>query len=219
MVHSADVIVTPEVEVRVAPVQARATARVEALLDATAAVVEAKGIESLTTAMVAEWAGTSIGTVYRYFPDRVALLMGLARRNTERLGVRLSQALADDAHGDWMTALDAAFDTHLDAYREIPGYRAVRTGDMIDTRSRTEPSTSQVMLDFIHETLRRRFGFPGGSAAHEALDHAIAIADALTLWAFVRDPHGETAIIDLARRLSTEHLVAHFGDPRRTAGR
>ena len=56
------------------PVQARSTARLTALLDAAAAVIDEIGYERLTTAMVAERAGASIGTVYRYFPDRIAVL-------------------------------------------------------------------------------------------------------------------------------------------------
>src|ERR1700709_2244902 len=66
------------------PVQARSTARLTALLDAAAAAVQELGYERLTTAMVAERAGASIGTVYRYFPDRIAVLQALASRNLER---------------------------------------------------------------------------------------------------------------------------------------
>ena len=65
------------------PVQARSTARLSALLDAAAQIVDEIGYERLTTAMVAERAGASIGTVYRYFPDRIAVLQALAARNLE----------------------------------------------------------------------------------------------------------------------------------------
>ena len=47
------------------PVQARSAARLSALLDAAAAIVDEIGYERLTTAMVAERAGASIGTVDR----------------------------------------------------------------------------------------------------------------------------------------------------------
>jgi AcrR family transcriptional regulator len=70
--------------IRVEPVQARSAARVNALLDAACATMHEFGYEQLTTAMVAEKAGASIGTVYRYFPDRVAVLQAVAARNLER---------------------------------------------------------------------------------------------------------------------------------------
>ena len=58
--------------IRNEPVQARSAARLTALLDAAAHVVHEIGYERLTTAMVADRAGASIGTVYRFFPDRIA---------------------------------------------------------------------------------------------------------------------------------------------------
>ncbi|MBT5616278.1 MAG: helix-turn-helix transcriptional regulator, partial [Microbacteriaceae bacterium] len=63
--------------IRVEPVQARSTARVNALLDAACETMHQLGYEQLTTAMVAERAGASIGTVYRYFPDRIAVLQAV----------------------------------------------------------------------------------------------------------------------------------------------
>ncbi|MFP5450351.1 MAG: TetR/AcrR family transcriptional regulator, partial [Thermoleophilia bacterium] len=90
--------------IRNEPVQARSTARLAALLDSAAAVIDEIGYERLTTAMVADRAGASIGTVYRYFPDRIAVLQALAARNSERLLERLVGELASDAHA---TATDA----------------------------------------------------------------------------------------------------------------
>ena len=88
--------------IRNEPVQARSTARLAALLDAAAHVVDEIGYERLTTAMVAERAGASIGTVYRYFPDRIAVLQSLAARNAERIGEPRSpsSATAATAPGD-----------------------------------------------------------------------------------------------------------------------
>ena len=76
-----DTIDLPETRLplRNEPVQARSTARLGALMDAAAAVVDEIGFERLTTAMVAERAQASIGTVYRYFPDRIAPVAGARR--------------------------------------------------------------------------------------------------------------------------------------------
>ncbi len=86
--------------IRNEPVQARSTARLAALLDAAAQVVHEIGYERLTTAMVAERAGASIGTVYRYFPDRIAVLQSLAARNAERMTDRVLAELRDPASHD-----------------------------------------------------------------------------------------------------------------------
>ncbi|HOW01015.1 MAG TPA: TetR/AcrR family transcriptional regulator, partial [Rhodoglobus sp.] len=122
------------VALRNSPVQARSTARLTALLDAAAAVVDEIGFERLTTAMVAERAGASIGTVYRYFPDRIALLQALAARNLERVLSRLADEVVDERHADWGSALEGAFDILVDAFRTEAGFRGLRVGDVIDLR-------------------------------------------------------------------------------------
>jgi AcrR family transcriptional regulator len=70
-------------EQRKSPVQARSTASVEAILEATVQVLVAIGKERLTTTRVAERAGVSVGTLYQYFPNKTALLQAALRRHLE----------------------------------------------------------------------------------------------------------------------------------------
>jgi AcrR family transcriptional regulator len=68
------------------PPRADATRNREKLLDATSALVAEKRGE-LSLAAVAERAGVGIGTLYRHFPNRDALLAGLYRNEVARLKV------------------------------------------------------------------------------------------------------------------------------------
>ncbi|MBF4628914.1 TetR/AcrR family transcriptional regulator [Curtobacterium flaccumfaciens] len=61
-------------ELRNTPVQARSAARLTGIEQAAETAIATIGIDKFTTADVARIAGCSIGTVYRYFPDRVAIL-------------------------------------------------------------------------------------------------------------------------------------------------
>lgn len=110
------------------PVQARSSARLTGLLDAAAGLIDEIGYERLTTAMVAERAGASIGTVYRYFPDRIAVVDALALRSLQRLSQRLDAALAE-AGDDWAAPVDLLVDCLVDLHRTEPGFRAVRFGE------------------------------------------------------------------------------------------
>lgn len=56
------------------PVQQRSSRRLEQIENAGRQILRDVGRDRLTTALVAELAGCSIGTFYRYFEDRVALL-------------------------------------------------------------------------------------------------------------------------------------------------
>lgn len=66
--------------IRNEPQQKRAAARVEAIKKAAITLYNdpAIGRDRFTTAQVADLAGCSIGSVYRYFTDRVALLDAIA---------------------------------------------------------------------------------------------------------------------------------------------
>src|SRR5580698_7854134 len=116
------------------PVQARSTARLSALLDAAAAAIAELGYERLTTAMVAERAGASIGTVYRYFPDRIAVLQALAGRNLDRILGNIERAVTDRRSGGWRDSITAFFDSYVDAFRSEPGFASLRAGDVLDLR-------------------------------------------------------------------------------------
>ena len=52
------------------PRQARATATLDAIFEATIQVLVTDGPHRLTTTRVAQRAGVSVGTMYQYFPHR-----------------------------------------------------------------------------------------------------------------------------------------------------
>jgi AcrR family transcriptional regulator len=62
-------------------VQARSTASVEAILEATIQVLLQVGKERLTTTRVASRAGVSVGTLYQYFPNKTSLLQAVLKRH------------------------------------------------------------------------------------------------------------------------------------------
>ena len=76
-------------EPRKSPVQARSTASVDAVLEATLQVLVAIGKERLTTTRVAERAGVSVGTLYQYFPNKSSLLKATLRRHFESVAATI----------------------------------------------------------------------------------------------------------------------------------
>jgi AcrR family transcriptional regulator len=73
-------------EPRKSPVQARSTASVDAILEATIQVLLSVGKERLTTTKVALRAGVSVGTLYQYFPNKSSLLQAILRRHLTEVG-------------------------------------------------------------------------------------------------------------------------------------
>ena len=73
-------------EPRKSPVQARSTASVEAILEATIQILLQVGKERLTTTRVASRAGVSVGTLYQYFPNKSSLLQAALKRHLTEVG-------------------------------------------------------------------------------------------------------------------------------------
>lgn len=115
------------------PVQARARATVDAILDATAQLLAREGYEAVSTNRVADLAGVSIGSLYEYFPNKqsiVAATLGRAMRQITlevKASLREALALEDQPRGGidyWMRAMTRALEQRGDllrvALREVP---------------------------------------------------------------------------------------------------
>ncbi|MBD2074638.1 TetR/AcrR family transcriptional regulator [Phormidium sp. FACHB-592] len=73
------------------PKQQRGKARVEKILDAAAAVFDEVGYEAATTHLIAAKAGTAIGSLYQFFPDKAAIFKAMELRHTERVKAMWAQ--------------------------------------------------------------------------------------------------------------------------------
>ncbi|MEQ5788533.1 TetR/AcrR family transcriptional regulator [Erythrobacter sp. NFXS35] len=76
-------------EQRVSPRQQRSMATVDVIIEAAAQVLEIAGEAGFNTNAIAERAGVGIGSIYRYFPDKHAILVEMGRREMARVGAEL----------------------------------------------------------------------------------------------------------------------------------
>src|SRR4051794_1809452 len=79
------------------PQQVRGERRVEAILDAAAAIITEGGAESLTVQALADRANTSKGSLYHFFPDLRGVLCALADRHSAALTALASSLIADES--------------------------------------------------------------------------------------------------------------------------
>ena len=66
------------------PKQARSRVLVGAIVEAGRRILESDGPDALTTNRIAERAGISIGSLYRYFPNKQAIVAAICGGETER---------------------------------------------------------------------------------------------------------------------------------------
>lgn len=92
------------------PTQARSKKRVEAILEAAARVFIEEGFDAASTDAIAARAGTSVGSIYQFFPNKLALFEALAARCLERQRQIFDQLFAAAGVRSWSEILDLAID-------------------------------------------------------------------------------------------------------------
>ncbi|MGF1588181.1 MAG: TetR family transcriptional regulator [Pleurocapsa sp.] len=75
------------------PQQKRSQKRVEKILDAAAIVFDEAGFEAATTHAIAKKANTAVGSLYQFFPDKLAIFNALELRHVERVYVMWDKLL------------------------------------------------------------------------------------------------------------------------------
>ena len=108
------------------PQQARSRATLQRILQASAELLEEVGVEGFNTNLLAERAGVGTRAIYRYFPNKFAILVAMAKglRETERAWI--GNLREGDPSGDWRQAAARAIDGYFDAASQQPGYAALR---------------------------------------------------------------------------------------------
>ena len=119
-------IANPSSQMRKQPRQARSHATIEAILHAAAHILGERGWQGLTTNAVADLAGVSIGSLYQYFPNKLALIEGVRQRHFD----------------DVLGALRAAIEGEKPARQRITAF----VDGMIAAHAR-HPATHRVLLE------------------------------------------------------------------------
>lgn len=209
--HVVDALPAGATLLRNEPVQARSTARLTALLDAAASVIGEIGYERLTTAMVAEKAGASIGTVYRYFPDRIAVLQSLSARNLNEFSSRGLGGASDSGVTSWSGAVEAAVDGIAAFFRDEPGFKSLRFGDVLDVRPRTQGTTGNgAVAQQLTAILSERFALENDADLQFRVEVALELADALLARAFALGTDVEQKFVAEARKVAVDYLAGYY---------
>jgi AcrR family transcriptional regulator len=159
------------------PRQERGQRRVDAILDATAAIVIADGLPAATMHAIAKRSGTTIGSMYHFFPDRDAVIVALA----ERHGRAIAEVAAGLQSVDWSAlsledAVDRYVETCIDYVRRHPDLLPVGQAAVVlrpDLRQ-ADSSPEHVFLSVTKAIVAART--PNAPAAERAARAAMMLA-------------------------------------------
>ncbi|MDF0373197.1 MULTISPECIES: TetR/AcrR family transcriptional regulator [Streptomyces] len=194
------------------PVQQRSADRLARILDAGAALLDEAGYELLSTRAVADRAGVPIGSVYRFFPNKRALVDALAERNLEVYAGRVVARLEGIPEREWRAAIDAVLDEYLAMKRSVPGFALVDFGPPVPTPGPLDEEANRRVAGRLAELLsghlgRGRDGAPGDAALLRTVLVCVQAADALLQLAFRTDPVGDPDLIAETRTLLRAYLA------------
>ena len=100
----------PPLATKKQPAQQRATETFERILEVTAQTLADVGIERLSTNLVCERAGLTPPALYRYFPNKYALLSELGQRLMERQNERVGHWITLEVLDGGLDALERALE-------------------------------------------------------------------------------------------------------------
>ncbi|WWQ63329.1 TetR/AcrR family transcriptional regulator [Streptomyces sp. Q6] len=191
---------------RRAPVQQRSAERLTRILDACAGLLDESGYDELSTRAVASRADVPIGSVYRFFGNKRAMVDALAQRNLERYAERVTARLAAIGADDWRAAMDAVLDEYLAMKRTAPGFSLVDFGTQIPVGD-PDADPNRRVADTLTDLLAPHLGRTPDAALRRTFLVAVEAADTLVRLAFRLDAAGDAAIIGETRELLRAYLA------------
>ena len=192
---------------RKTPRQQRGQETLDALVAATADLMDEVGYEQLTTKAIAARAGMSIGSFYQFFANKEGVVNELVQRYRGQVRTYLAGAVGDPGHGGLSSAWVSQMILGLaQIYRNMPGFRGVWSG-----RHRTGPLGEQAhaLRREVFDALDQALGdaFPNVSIEVRTRCLGIALETAYQLLSNVDDKR--LAFEELQRMLGP-YLASYF---------
>jgi AcrR family transcriptional regulator len=195
------------------PVQARSRARVEAILDAADAVFLERGFAQATTRQVAAAAGTSIGSLYRFFPNKEALLVALAERYSQRMQALTAEVTAAGAAPTLAERVSRGVDRFSDFMVANPGLRTLLDNAEHPALREGRAAHDAAIMAMMRASNDRAAPPPPGPEAEAMTAVLYTALTALQVLAVSRDEGFRRRALAETKRLITLYLSDRLGVP------
>jgi AcrR family transcriptional regulator len=192
------------------PVQQRSLQNVEKILEATSRVLARQPLAEVTTTQIAQEAGISIGGLYRFFPDKQALIDAVAIQRIDDFAERLNLELLLSTPTDPLSLLSEIVDRYIQFLDAHPDFRQIALGRYVSATAREKHVTANtgitgIVRRFLVEQL-------GGSLPRE-LDLRLTIAnqvgESLITFAYEQpDSDKRREVIEEMKRLLAAYLFS-----------
>jgi AcrR family transcriptional regulator len=193
------------------PQQQRSRLKLRRVLDAADEVLATEGSAGFSTVRVAEAAEISVGSLYRYFPDKEAIVEALAVRYWSDFEDLVGGIVAADEREPLEDPIATVIDALTTAFRAHPGFLAMWYGGLRTERVRDATRVARVAFARSIDRLLSRH-WPGGDDAQREIVSRIVVllGDGLLREAFRLDPDGDPIVLDEGRQAITAYVAARL---------
>lgn len=176
-------------------------------MDGAEAVLEREGAGGLTTTAVARAAGVSVGSVYRFFSDKQAIIEALAVRYWSDFADLVAGVAEADALEPLEEPVEEILSVLAAGFRARPGFLALWYGGLRNeqVRDRTR-SARQAIAACVEQILANHW--PDAEPQMRAMTAAMVVlaGDGLLREAFRLDPEGDPTVLAEARSMLRAYL-------------
>jgi AcrR family transcriptional regulator len=183
------------------------------VLDAADELLAAEGARAFNTNRIAKFAGIPVGSVYRYFPDKEAIIDALALRYWSDFEDLVAAAAEADELEPLADPGAAVLDALAAGFRSRPGFLALWFGGLRTEHVRdvTRPTRSAIA-----RSIERILGVHWPRSAPEiragVAQMVVLAGDGLLREAFRLDPNGDPGVLTEGKLMVGAYLVKRLGD-------
>lgn len=173
------------------------------ILDATAQLLDQRGLAGVNTNAIAKQAECSVGSVYVYFRNKQEVLAALLQRHGDRLLAAIAASLIGG--GAWRDQVARTVDAFVTFYRDEPGYRELWLGaQLTDETVRAGQAWGQAATEQLGAALQALQPTLPSSDAARAAEVSIYVVSTLVTRALQA---GDDALIAEAKQVVIRYLA------------
>lgn len=203
----------PDRPLRNPPTQARSRQRLRLVLDAADDVLSGEGADEFTTTRVAEVAGVPVGSVYRFFDDKEAIVEALAVRYWRDFDDLVAGIATVDEREPLADPAGAVIEALAAGFRARPGFLALWYGGLRTERVRNSTRHARTAIaESIERILRVHWPDANEHARATAATMVVLAGDGLLREAFRRDLGGDSRVLGEGKLMLDAYLDARLGD-------
>jgi AcrR family transcriptional regulator len=194
------------------PTQTRSRERLRRVLDSADELLATEGAEAFTTNRIAESAGVPVGSVYRYFPDKQAIVEALALRYWSDFEDLVAAAAETDEREPLSDPGGVVLDALAAGFRARPGFLALWYGGLRTEQVRDATRPTRGAIGRSIERILTTHWPNATKQARVTVSRLVVLAgDGLLREAFRLNPQGDPQLLQESKRMLSAYIKERLG--------